>query len=430
MVKEQIQKRRIHFGFLRLQGGSMLYAIFISLLMTGSASCLILFKHLSTKIQIQRDGYIKNVLDLKSAVEIGCSDYFSLDEGFISVVPLSPNSGKDVTINSKPWGMFNVITSSMISTNKSMSKSAMIGNQKIQKSSVALYLADRNQSLSMAGNSKIVGCAVLPKSGIKRAYIEGTSFTGIMPKVLNEPSNNYLPELNSQLITTLKARLMGNFPNDSLIIDSEINGVIYNPWSFKTLVLYNTSEVNLEMISIIGNVIIYSEESITVNNCTFKHTQLIAPMVHIGKQNKGSTHILAQDSIFIAPGSVIDYPSGICLLNYQQEIQTSKISIGNGSQINADIFLIDQYPNYRKRSRLGIETECRVTGQVYAQGEVVLKGTIDGCLYCESFVLETSSSKYQNHLYNATISKYALPENYLSSNMLKTGTKKIIQWLE
>jgi len=56
---------------------------------------------------------------------------------------------------------------------------------------------------------------------------------------------------------------------------------------------------------------------------------------------------------------------------------------------------------------------------VYSNGFLELKGEVFGSVVCQSFILRTASSVYENHLLNTTIDITKLPKNYVGVNWLK-----------
>ena len=61
---------------------------------------------------------------------------------------------------------------------------------------------------------------------------------------------------------------------------------------------------------------------------------------------------------------------------------------------------------------------------------IELKGDVWGSVYCDKFILSTSSSVYENHLLDATIDFSRLSKHYVGINVLDdAANKKVIKWL-
>ncbi len=84
-----------------------------------------------------------------------------------------------------------------------------------------------------------------------------------------------------------------------------------------------------------------------------------------------------------------------------------------------------------QQTLITIEKEALLTGQLYADGFVDIKGEVRGTIWCNKFLLKTNSSVYENHLLDAIIDRSKLSAYYVGSGIIASGkTKKIIKWLE
>ncbi|MEQ9064059.1 MAG: hypothetical protein RIE58_07770 [Vicingaceae bacterium] len=413
-----------------LRGGSILYAIFICLLITGISSCFVLFSFHQRSIEQKRSNYLSVLFKLKSAITLATSEELRLEANKARGIQLFKDDARsEVRLVSSDWGLFKLIRASAAFEGKTISKHALLGSSSLQNSDLCLYLADRNQSLSLAGNTVIQGRALLPRAGIKRAYIEGQSFNGQLPTSSGSNSSKNLPLLNPNLDPQQQSLISGFFDNDSVLGADMLYGeAFYQPWSSKTVVYASDGRIDLSNMSLGGNLILYSRTSIDVSHCNLAGVQLIAPLISIRNNTFGQAHLLATDSIIIKNEVNLTYPSSMCL-NAPATVIKPGLLIVNSS-VEGDIVIHGDAKHYRNPARMSIDKKSSVTGVVYVQGQLELEGAVYGQVYTEGFSLNTASAKYSNHLLNARISRLGLPTNYLSSLALDDSNKKILQWLD
>lgn len=413
-----------------LKGGALLNAIFFFIILSSIGGSLILLSYHKrvefTQIE-QKERLIDNA-------ESGIN--YAL--GFPQKTPLNQEViidlfglGKDsVELLKKPWGMFELLTSKAYTKKSSFTKVALIGSK--HKKNYSIYLSDQNKPLSIAGKTIIKGSCFLPKSGIKRAYIEGQSFVGTsLVKGKIHESQPFLPGLNTSLIEHNSALLSHNVNSsaaDELLFED--NDSISN--DFQTTPLFFNFQTPLEIQNkvISGNVILRSDVSIFIRkNAELNNVLCYAPSIKVESGFEGTLQLFARDSILVASNTYLSYPSTIGLIS-DKSTKSGQIFVGQKTVINGAVFA---YSNGNKKLNLEVNTEKSsvINGLIYCDGKLDHQGKVNGSIMCNSFILKTPSSIYENHLLNAVVDVSALPSGFIRPKLMSDDhANALVKWVE
>ena len=294
-----------------------------------------------------------------------------------------------------------------------------------------MYLADHNQPLSITGNTKLTGNAMLPQRGIKRVYIEGRSYAS--SKLLNgksKSSNSSVPPLDPNLTNYMSAQLQQGMPKEVLkVIEYSTDGIENRIQSFQdsTICLFAAGKIDLLAGSLRGRIIVKSESEIYISNeMELEDVVLIAPKIRVQSNFKGTVHLIASDSILVGAFAELHYPSSIILAS---SLNQSYIGMGEQVQVFGEVILQGEQSSGDK-GLLELMENSVLTGNVYSFDKVELKGKVIGSVTCDKFLLRTSSSIYENHIMDGEINSQELPENYLGVKQVGSKkSKEIIKWL-
>lgn len=418
-----------------LKAGALLYAIFISFLISTISAFLIL-----SAFHINR--HIENTImfeQMKANVHSAIT-YFLTEPNILSIgqekeIDLFDNIDTKTTLKHSNWGMYSYISSSSKWKHLSYSKKALLGDHILSKENVVLYLADQNNYISLCGKTIIKGSAFLPKLGPKRAYIEGKSFSGTkLIEGIIKQSEKELPSINQQLIAKNTSYLDGQTQaKDSLLdysIFLEMDSII-NSFSNKTVLIQFPEATALSKKTIIGNVILSSRYPIIVSSDNYLEDLLIyASEITLESRFEGKVQLIASQKIEVNNNVHLAYPSSIVLIKNNQNLN-SNILINENVKIEGSLILINLKKDIKNRALLSIQKNSKIHGQVYCNDLTEHRGLIQGCLYANQFILKTASSVYENHLLDATIDISQLSPFFVGVNLFKGENKKeIIKWME
>lgn len=416
-----------------LKGGALIFAIILALLISIISSSLIMFGYLNsleTEIQFNRDRVMRNV---NSGLMLLMSDQDIVGLNETKVLDLFSEGKDTITLSRKSWGGFEVACVKGSSGGFEFERSAILGIKEADTLQ-ALYLADLDRQLALCGKTVLKGTCSLPRSGIKRAYIEGQNFIG--DKFVNgniQNSTRDLPSLNKDQVQILKNEFGGAGETDSIISydPGEPGDSIRVPFSGKTLRIVSDGIIILDQ-NFSGNIRIVSQREIRVmKGASLENVLLFAPVIRIGEGFTGRLQAFASDSLLVEEEVKLLYPSVLACLRNSSSPAVIYLGLGKKSEVtgcvladNGGIFDI------RQNAHISLDENSKVTGQVYSSMSIDLKGSVFGSVYCRTFLLKTSSGVYENHLLNAAIDRTELSKHYLGSNLLSPGRRKgVLKWL-
>jgi hypothetical protein len=417
-----------------VRAGSLYFAIFISFISAILLSSLIVLtwhNNMYITTQIEREQVESNC---RSGILFALKDStlsFSGNEDSVSLY--GDEDRKDmVYMKKRAWGVYEIVESKAQAYGYKASRIALVGSDLRSGDSTALYMADLDRYLSVSGNTNLIGTCFLPKIGLRRAYIEGQSFTG--EKIIDgkvKTSTSYLPILHTKILESNKVYFRDTLPEDDSIIDfSTIEGMDSLEQSFKnrTITLVSKNEIILNNIKLRGNIRILSLREIYVTEkASLENVILYAPSIFFNQKFKGQLQAFAQDSMIVGENCDFRFPSTLGIIN--ENINGISLDIMRNTKLVGCIFL-SQESVASNKPILRIDKNVIIHGQAYCPGIVEILGKVEGSLYCESFTLRTSSAFYENHLLNVTIDNSALSPYFSGSFILpKYSSTKIIQWL-
>jgi len=419
-----------------IRASSLFYSIVISLIIAIISSSLILFSYLShiqfenfeinQRLNLNADSGINLLLSKQSVIQLNETILLDLyNEGIDSV-----------ELSRKSWGANEIIISKAIFKNKKVERIAEVGFYPDTTNRYSLYLADEGKPLALCGKTIINGDAYLPKSGVKRAYIEGQNFIGnqlINGKI--KISNNALPEFNKDLTDKIQhvftTKTFAN--NDSIVyIKSELAAdTITNSFNKPTIVYTSQDQIIISTGFYSGNIAFISGQKIIINsNVIINDAIICAPKVVLQEGFKGNVQVFASDSIFISKNVSLKYPSVIGILPNNSSPQISCILTNENDSISGCLFACKNKTGISKQTGIIIKNKAVINGQVYSNGYVDVQGIINGSVMSNEIILNTPSSVYENHLLNATIDLTSLSKFYVGINLVEESkVKKVIKWL-
>lgn len=414
-----------------LKAGALLYAMFLVIVTTIISSSFILINYYNNSAVVKALKKEQVLLDVNSGVQYGLAAYREIPLNKLTEVDLF-NDGKNmVYLTKKRWGVLSLLHASASWSKRKFNKTALTGIDLNTPSPIALYLADQNKPLAICGNTRLVGDCYIPKNGVKRAYIEGKSFSGtqLIDGKKHQSSRN-LPLINDEL-TSIKNSLSNATSNDSVMEWSYFFNMdtISNSFTNKTLVIHANNNISIAQKVIKGNIRISSLQDITISSSTYLENVLLeARNIHINQGTTLNLQAFATDNITIGKNCNLTYPSVLAILS--QENKTKNITIEEECSINGAVILYQKNRNRKQKSILSIAKNTSITGQVYASDILELKGDVNGSVFCNTLMLKTSSSTYENHLLDASINRKKLPKDFIGVELTAGNQpQKIIKWV-
>lgn len=419
-----------------IKAGALLYAMFLVIVISIISSSFILINYYNNTYVLHVFKQEQLFKDVCSGINYGLALHQEIPLNNKSVIQLFDDDEHQVTLTKKAWGAFYRLTAEAHWRNKSVSKTALIGTNFTTGEKTAIYLADQNKPLSLTGKTNIVGNCYLPESGVKRAYIEGKSFSG--NQLINgqkQNSSKTLPAINENLIQANYTNFSTLVSEEDSVVDYELvmeQDSILNSFENKTLVLFSPFSINISNKVIEGNIMIKSDRNIVIeSSAKINNIICYAKGIIIENQSQLSAQFFAQDSIIIEDKCQLNYPSVVALLGKGNGETSKKIMIGKEVIVKGAVFLFNETFDRKNQAIVSIDENSEIMGQVYSSELLELKGvSIKGNVFCKSFILRTPSSVYENHLMDVTIDRIALSEYFVGVALTEEiNHHQIIKWL-
>ncbi|QXP72527.1 hypothetical protein H0I31_02165 [Tenacibaculum sp. AHE15PA] len=405
------------------KAGALQYVLVISVIIAFILFAFISLIYLQQKLQIKNAFYKETIQN----VQLGFNYISDLPYDKPIETRLSENELEKTTFLRSYWGIFDIVSVSSSIKNEYFQKIGLIGNQNNQRE--ALYLQDNNTPLVVVGHAKIKGNVSLPKQGVKSGNISGNSYYGNqLIYGSQKTSNTSLPSINN--IAYIKSLFKRNYMNDSVKYFQLENGLKHTQlFSQPTAIHYTQDNIHLSDIALQGNIIIHSENTITIDaTAKLEDIILIAPTIKILKKVTGNFQAFATDMILAEENCKLNYPSALVLIQNQKAEKENQIKIGENTNIKGVIVYYNEKDSPNFDSQIVLSEKTIITGEVYCNQNLELLGSVYGSIYTNNFIAKQSGSTYVNHIYNGAVNYQKLPEQYCGL-WINNTSKKVAKWL-
>jgi hypothetical protein len=418
-----------------IRSGVLYYVVFVLIIIWIICLGILLVWYLNFttyNLQLQADRLND---DMNSAMSLICAKPDSFQYNKASDIALFSDNTSKITAQKELWGFFDIIYLTGQVKNYSKKQIYQTGVDLDRQEKIALYMADENKYLTICGKSELTGNCYLPKSGIRRGYIEGKTYSGKnLVNGITKTSKTELPQTDKKILEKI-SNYLSDFKPDSL--DSVLNvsvllkkRKVINSFAGKTIYFISNDGILLSNKEIAGNIIIISSIGIKVQkNCRLNNIILAAPRIVFNDRFTGQLQAFATDTLIVGKNCIFFYPTALSIIN--DNVNNCYFQIFEKSAIDGIIY-ITQDKKAQRLPLLIIDSEVSFNGQLYCNGIVKLKGAINGSLYCKRFILETRSSIYENHLLDNRINRNKLSKHFAGINLTDSSgfQTKIIQCLK
>ncbi len=414
---------------IKVRAGALQFAILVSVIIALLISSFILLTY--TQLQFSKRISLSSEVIRYCHMGMEYAKQSPLDYG----IPISPSildSEHQLELVKTHWGMFDkVMVNAQIKTIRHQ-KIGLLGGRLPKENRLALYLEDTNSPLVVVGKTNIYGNVKLPKRGVKAGYIGGKSYYGTSLVHGNTGiSTSNLPAIDPQKRTYISKLLFDPvFIEDSLFITTQRNEPLKNTFASAPKWMYRKGIIHLNAQEIQNNIIVKSDTLIRVSALVnVKNIILIAPHIIIEEGVKGSFQAFASRHIEVDQGSVLSYPTVLCVIEREETGDNIKgIHVEKGAMIAGSLMYLNSAKRRFLQPAITIGDNAVVTGEVYCERSVQVNGSIYGSVYTHKFATGTRGSIYQNHIYNGTLDVRPLPESF--SGMVRSDTyNDLVQWM-
>lgn len=410
----------------KLPARALFFAIFVVLMVGLISGALITLAHL------QQTRLTYNLLEQEVIrnTNSGFQLLLAQDASTKQWIDLFEKEKDSVFIKKEPWGLFDIFYTKAIKSTISKSftheKTALMGCQLNEIQQSALYLVDNFRQLSLAGSTQINGIAYLPKSGVKRGYINGKSFSG--KRLINgeqKRSKRSLPAMDKKRLAYIREELSKNTGI------SQLESITIQSFSDSTLEI-TAPTVYLKNQNLQGNIIIRSDSLIYIGrDANLENVLLFAPNIIFEKGFRGNIQAFATNSIMVQEGVELKYPSVLGLLpNYISNTIQQGIFIKKETVMEGLVFTALQ--NHRQPPiLLKIEKEAEVIGEIYSSTKMDIRGNVKGHISTFGFIYQTPASLFDNHLMDVKFDYAQRPAVYKSPLFFNEAkANQVVKWIK
>lgn len=417
---------------LRLQGGTFVYVLLLSLLLSGLLSGLLLVQQ--NYQQFFNRLYFSDLAgeNLRSGLAYLFSERNFLDSNH--AYQLFETDLDSAYYRTESWGLWGLLHGEGVYAGKRVFQSAFFGQEPVKNWKAALYLKEERQPLSMAGFSTIEGQLYLPMAGMRMAYVNGQGYEGpAFDEYLKLPSKAYMPGLRRESLQEIFAQLQQlsipvASPGKTFSLEEPIQQRV---WHEPAVAINVPGSLNLGKASIVGKCkIVAKDELLIPANAELEGTLLFARNIRIQAGFVGQIQAFASESIVVEQGVKLNYPS-VLLVGKTGNVPM-QMEIQSGSEIEGFIALIGESPFLNQADRedyLFLAEGSTVWGTVYASRNLDLRSLIRGHVLTANFRFHSPRGRLLNHLVNADIQPRLLSKGYLNPLVQREGSLALLKWI-
>ena len=425
------EKMNTKFYKTKLQAGALQYTIFISVVIALLVFAFISLTHVQKKLSIKACFFQEVISSVNQSFDYLAHHNIPYHEQTEMV--LSTEENVATVVHKSHWGIFDIATVTSKKRKETFTKTALLGGYQQQKT--GLYLQNINQPLVLVGNTRIEGKTYLPEQGVKRGTIAGHSYMGtklIYGSIAN--SNEKLPKIENEIyIKMVRDKIL--LEENNIFIEFQENTRLINSFEKPTNIIRSNDIIELRFVELTGNIIIHSAIKIKVYpSAKLKDVILIAPQIEIVEKVNGNFQGFATKKLTVGSNCKLTYPTALVLTEKEKRTtqnnneEVNQINIDKNTEIKGIIAFItkDNLENYKPQ--IVLEENTLITGEVYCNQNIELKGTVKGSVYTKGFIANQFGSVYKNHIYNGKILSNDLPLQYCGLS-LKNAQQKVAKWL-
>ena len=395
----------------RTSAGVLVYTLVISILtlvfLLGFLQLFLLSNRekLTLMSEDKKEDILQSGIEFLLSANLNCTDT-------VFNITLFENDEHEHYLKQERYGLFDIITSTLVWRGDSLNRNRLIANCK-KSDQTCLISGSSTFSLKIGGDALLEGDVEISEKGIERAYVGGKAYIRDSLVFGNiKLLNHSIPELSKE-IAKINSKNFINFSHAEILLYSNENLVNQKRNFNQTiLIIASKNEMNIDSDSISGKCVIKSEKSITIGkNAFLENVILSAPKIIIEDNFEGCIQLIASDTIIIGKNVKLRYPSAVFINQSESTEVNPLLEIGEDTKIQGLVIIIQGKKVLQKQiimPVLSVGLNAEITGQVYSTGNVYQRGLINGSLVCKQLV-DLSSGVNESLLIDGKISKRKMP---------------------
>lgn len=411
-----------------IRASSLFYSLMVSLLLGALLSAVILSAHLRSALTERWLAYNAARDEAYSALGTELLQGSVLHATTDSLIMFSASEHCTV-ISHSAWGLFDIRTGKGQQADQRISRSALIG-WRCDPMAPSLWIADKNEPISLAGEVRLTGACYLPERGLSRAYIEGRPYSGSLMLADQHVSAASLPPLSEHL-----QQRIALFRDDvrrteaTTLWSAIIQDSISVAFSESPLVTDLSGTRELSRSRVDGHILLLSPDSVRITS-SFRCSGIIicAPHITIASGFVGDLQCFTRFGVLVEDDARLNYPSALVSTG-GDSVHTATISIGERSTLEGAVIGCHPGPN-AKAVTVEFNSGCVFDGELWNDGPVQLHGSISGTVVANSVVLRTPSSVYRGHIMDVLLGPSRHREQVGTGIWGYQSEPAVVRWLD
>lgn len=400
-----------------VQAGSLLYAVYVCLLISVLSTALIFIFNCNLEISA-RQAIQSDLIDLCES----CIDFYLSDsENFVDFKSEKQDlfdNGLICEFSKKRWGSYTKLTVKAFFKKDTIQKSAFVGPRG-DRDMQALVVCDWDKPLKVSGSTIIKGNMKIPATGYKIVNILGNN-------QLNKPilkgsiarSSQLLPEISMPIPEATDKT--GTRTSLSKIDKRQ---PVYNGFGKRPLIIELEKGEQLNNLSFKGNIVLKSVDTLYISSSTKIEDVIVqAPKIVIGNGFEGRAQFFAANEIFVEEEVLLAYPSSLVVTS-GDGLSEKKITLSEDSRVYGGIAIHAATFDEKENNKMIVRENALVMGTLYCNGKLQLEGHVLGAVYAHKLQLETKSGTYDDVLLNVSIDALNVPKGFIHLPLFKQQEK-------
>jgi len=388
-----------------VKANSLLYAIYICLVVSILCGALLYFSSLYTQLNLHYNLKEELYTNNQSVVN------FALGNKMATVEIPTDSSGIEGSYESKPYGLLRLLLAKSAIRNDTVASAHFTGQHIVGQE--ALYLANFTRPLRYSGMLSLIGDSQLPSVFIETSYLTG-KINKLDTRGKVSLSSMGLPEVNPDIKKIFDGSPAVRTPLSD--VEKPLDSIYYNSFfnPSKEIWLSNPGNAIFK-----GNFILRSKDSIWVGkNAILEDVILMAPRIIFEAGFKGTVQAFATKNIEVGEHVSLAYPSVVCV--YSDKHEESGIYIRKGVQIAGAVVLFGNDSQSIAKNTVEIEEDGIITGDVYCSGQLMIKNVVHGSVYANKVYHRSGNSISENLLVDVVIDATKRPKYFVGISLFES----------
>lgn len=426
--------RTVKLFLTRVKSSSVLFALIVSMIVGFILLAVISLSYIN-RYHVSLPFYqLKHGSHVNSAIRLVLSNSLVVPEDLMHSFSLFNGTDDTVKVQMKEWGFFDYFIISAGSGQKRVIKSALTGRQFRKDDMMALMMPETGSSVSFAGQSEVKGDIYVPGGGVRYASIGGyppPSGRIIDGSIFKSPPE--LPRVRERFLKLEYDLFVEKILNGHEVMDyyTSFRDSLLRSFHEPVVVLYSNEQIHLRDCYLKGNIIILSEHSVILHpSAILEDIMVLAPEILTHEMFSGTVQLIAKNYLELSEKTRLNYPSAIAVINASPKEQGS-ILINALCTVSGLVYYYSGNPDLTGYDvDVSIKEGAEVTGTVYCNRKSEITGRIHGELITQGLIFKQGFSVYRNYLYNGSIDRPALPEDFAGAELFENNEpQRIAKWL-